>query len=177
MIYPLCETNIYVVSPKINNLLNPVVVERFNDKFPGENLVSCLAMFSLPTSVAQRTAPILNSGHLQLLTKIIVWMLQQHLLVQLHTYVTLAVNDEMTCQWEDPVEKLQREKSKNKIKVLEKLDNEEAEVTADTDTILKDFLPADRDAILNVTTDKNELAKFASVGVFMNGKYHIEEIM
>ena len=28
-----------------------------------------------------------------------------------------------------------------------------------------------------ITTDKNELAKFAQVAVFMNGKYHIEEIM
>ena len=178
VIYPLCETNIYVVSPKINNLLNPIVMERFGEKFPGENLVSCLAMFSLPTSVAQRTAPILNSGHLQLLTKIIVWMLQQHLLVQLHTYVTLAVNDDMKCEWEDPVEKMEREKSKNKTpKILEKLDCEEAEVTADIDTILKDFPEGDRLAILKETTDKNELAKFAAVGVFMNGKYHIEEIM
>ena len=92
-----------------------MVVERFNDKFPGENLVSCLAMFSLPTSVAQRTAPILNAGHLQLLTKIIIWMLQQHLLVQLHTYVTLALNDEMKCLWEDPVEKMaEQDTNKNK---------------------------------------------------------------
>ena len=91
VIYPLCEANIYVVSPKIKDLLTPVVNERFHDKFPGENLVSCLALFSLPTSVAQRTAPILNAGHLHLLTKIIVWMLQQHLIIQLHTYVTLAL--------------------------------------------------------------------------------------
>ena len=50
-IYPICESNIYVVSPKINNLMTPVVTERFNEKFPGENLVACLSMFSLPTSI------------------------------------------------------------------------------------------------------------------------------
>jgi len=180
VIYPICETNIYVVSPKIKNLLNPVVVERFNDKFPGENLVSCLAMFSLPTSVAQRTAPILNAGHLQLLTKIIIWMLQQHLLVQLHTYVTLALNDEMKCNWEDPVEKMEQDTNKNKPpKVLERLDQEsETDVTEDIDTILGAFNSTDdREEILKITTDKNELAKFAQVAVFMNGKYHIEEIM
>jgi hypothetical protein len=182
VIYPICETNIYVVSPKIKNLLNPVVVERFNDKFPGENLVSCLAMFSLPTSVAQRTAPILNAGHLQLLTKIIIWMLQQHLLVQLHTYVTLALNDEMKCLWEDPVEKMaEQDTNKNKPpKLLERLGDQEseAEVTEDIDTILAAFnSPSDREEILKITTDKNELAKFAQVAVFMNGKYHIEEIM
>ena len=40
-----------MVSPKINNLMTPVVTERFNEKFPGENLVACLSMFSLPTSI------------------------------------------------------------------------------------------------------------------------------
>ena len=138
-------------------------------------------MFSLPTSVAQRTAPILNAGHLQLLTKIIIWMLQQHLLVQLHTYVTLALNDQMKCEWEDPVEKMaETDTNKNKPpKLLERLDQElEAEVTEDIDTILAAFTStADRQEILKITSDKNELAKFAQVAVFMNGKYHIEEIM
>ena len=98
-------------------------------------------MFSLPTSVAQRTAPILNAGHLQLLTKIIIWMLQQHLLVQLHTYVTLALNDQMKCEWEDPVEKMaETDTNKNKPpKLLERLDQElEAEVTEDIDKLKRE---------------------------------------
>ena len=100
-------------------------------------------MFSLPTSVAQRTAPILNAGHLHLLTKIIVWMLQQHLLIQLHTYVTLALRDDMQCQWDDPVEKLEQEKSKRRgPKVLEKL---RVEGGSDTETVTEDF-----DTILKV---------------------------
>lgn len=180
VIYPICEANIYVVSPKIKDLLTPTVNERFHDKFPGENLVACLAMFSLPTSVAQRTAPILNAGHLHLLTKIIVWMLQQHLILQLHTYVTLALQDDMSCHWEDPVEKMKQERSKRKgPKVLERLrrQGQEKEITEDYQTILKDFSVPDQEAILALSQDKTELAKFAIVAVYMNGKYHIEEIM
>ena len=35
----------------------------------------------------------------------------------------------------------------------------------------------DRRAILDISIDKEELAKFAKVAVYMNGKYHVEEIM
>ena len=33
------------------------------------------------------------------------YLFQQHLLLQLHTYVTLALNDDMKCVWQDPVGK------------------------------------------------------------------------
>ena len=110
-------------------------------------------------------------------------MLQQHLIIQLHTYVTLALREDMKCDWEDPVEKMKQEKSKRKgPKVLEKLRSEDESdnetVTEDFDAILKAFSnAADREAILRCTQDKNELAKFAQCSVYMNGKYHIEEIM
>lgn len=179
IIYPICETNVYAISPKIENLLTPVVEERFTDKFPGENLVSCLATFSLPSSVALRTAHILTPEHIQLLTKIINWMLQQHLLIQIHTYVTLALNENISSKWQDPVEKIEQEIDQPQApKVLELLDDDsDADVTEDVETILAAFHPADQAEILKITTDKNELAKFAQVAIFMNGKYHIEEIM
>lgn len=87
----------------------------------------------------------------------------------------------MKCEWEDPVEKKAKDSETNQRrapKVLELLDDEEVkEVTEDIDTILAAFQPADREEILRITNDKNELAKFAPVAVYMNGKYHIEEIM
>ena len=86
----------------------------------------------------------------------------------------------LKCNWEDPVEKMEQDTNKNKPpKVLERLDQEsETDVTEDIDTILGAFNSTeDREEILKITTDKNELAKFAQVAVFMNGKYHIEEIM
>ena len=108
-------------------------------------------------------------------------MLQQHLIIQLHTYVTLALQDDMSCHWEDPVEKMKLEKSQRKgPKVLERLRNNPADnedITEDYDTILKAFSASDQQVILALCTDKTELAKFALVAVYMNGKYHIEEIM
>ena len=76
-------------------------------------------------------------------------------LVQLHTYVTLALNDEMKCLWEDPVEKMaEQDTNKNKPpKLLERLGDQEseAEVTEDIDTILAAFnSPSDREEILKV---------------------------
>ena len=142
-------------------------------------MTACLGMFSLPTSVAQRTAPVLNQ-HVQQLTKMIIWMLQQHLIIQLHTYVSLSLNDDLVCKWDDPVLQLEQNKNKNKDpKVLEggKDEEEHFEIPDDTDLILAAFSVADRREILKVTADKNELHKFAQVAVFMNGKYHIEEIM
>jgi hypothetical protein len=176
VIYPICETNVYIVSPKIKKILTPVVIERFNDKFPGENLVSCLAMFSLPTSIATRTAPVLNTtAQVNLLTKIIVWMLQQHLLVQLHTYVTMTLNDKVKCNWEDP----SVEKEKAKTIPLKTLDAEnEAQNAEDLEKNMSVFSPNDRQVILNVAENRDaNLAKFAKVAKYMNGKYHLEEIM
>ena len=87
----------------------------------------------------------------------------------------------MSCHWEDPVEKMKLEKSQRKgPKVLERLnrnENGEETITEDYETILKAFSLADQQVILDVSQDKTELAKFALVAVYMNGKYHIEEIM
>ena len=73
IIYPICESNVYVISPKISNLLSRVVQERFSDKFPGESLIEMLSIFSLPTSISQRSAPTFQMAQLQLLTRVIVW--------------------------------------------------------------------------------------------------------
>ena len=73
IIYPICESNVYVISPKISNLLSRVVRERFSDKFPGESLIEMLSIFSLPTSISQRSAPTFQMAQLQLLTRVIVW--------------------------------------------------------------------------------------------------------
>lgn len=77
----------------------------------------------------------MNSGQVQLFTRIIVWMLQQHLLLQIHTYVILALNDDMKCNWQDPVEK---NISNKKPIPVERLDEElkQMELNQDEDTIL-----------------------------------------
>ena len=69
VIYPVCENNVYIISPKIGDVLTPVVMERFADKFPGENFVSMLSMFNNPTSISHRQH-FHNPGFVQLLGRI-----------------------------------------------------------------------------------------------------------
>lgn len=222
VIYPICESNVYVVSPKIKKVLTPVVMERFNDKFPGENLVSTLSVFSLPTSIAQRSAPILHAAQLQLLTRTIVWLLQQHLLVQLHTYVILTLNKDVRCRLEDPLEKkFGRNKRPMQPKILEaefgtadgggdtiispssttssvletveeapetvpsggvqQHESAGSSVVAKTqqEVLLSEWTASERAVILKVPAASNleDLKLFAKVAKYMNGKYHLEEIM
>jgi len=104
VIYPVCENNVYIISPKISNVLTPVIKERFAEKFPGENYVQMLSMFNSPFSISHRTH-FHNPASVQLLGKIVVFFLQQHLIVQIHTYVTLCLNGDCTLDLEDPVRK------------------------------------------------------------------------
>merc|ERR1719376_396528 len=106
VIYPVCENNVYILSPKIGNFLTPVIMERFAEKFPGENFVQTLAMFNSPTSISHRQH-FHNPGFVQLLGRVIVFFLQQHLIIQIHTYVTLTitVEDCSSSSLQDPVRK------------------------------------------------------------------------
>ena len=83
VIYPVCENNVYIISPKISNVLTPVIKERFAEKFPGENYVQMLSMFNSPFSISHRTH-FHNPASVQLLGKIVVFFLQQHLIVQVN---------------------------------------------------------------------------------------------
>lgn len=39
IIYPLCESNVYVVSPDAPTHINSPLVEKFSEHFPGESLL------------------------------------------------------------------------------------------------------------------------------------------
>ena len=84
MIYPVCENNVYIISPKISNVLTPVIKERFAEKFPGGNYVQMLSMFNSPFSISHRTH-FHNPASVQLLGKVVVFFLQQHLIVQVNS--------------------------------------------------------------------------------------------
>jgi len=73
--------------------------------------------------------------------------------------------------------KLEKRKLDKKPILLERDDILKQELDQDVDSILSAFSSTDRQAILDISTDKEELAKFAKVAVYMNGKYHVEEIM
>lgn len=85
IIYPLCESNVYVVSP--DAIITNQLMEMFSEQFPGLCLLQVLSDFSLPTSISQKLNPLNQPQQQTQLVKIIIWMLKYHLLLQLHTYV------------------------------------------------------------------------------------------
>ncbi|XP_021939358.1 GATOR complex protein NPRL3 isoform X2 [Zootermopsis nevadensis] len=87
VIYPLCESNVYVIAPDAPTHVNSPLTERFSEHFPGMNLLQVMSDFSLPTSISQKMNPLNHPQHQKQLVQMIVWMLQHRLLLQLHTYV------------------------------------------------------------------------------------------
>ncbi|CAB3379353.1 Hypothetical predicted protein [Cloeon dipterum] len=88
VIFPLCESNVYVVSPTAPLAVHSLT-EAFSEKFQGTNLLTVLSDFSLPMSLGHRVSPLDNPQHNTQFIYMIVWMLQHSLLLQLHTYVHL----------------------------------------------------------------------------------------
>ncbi|XP_074113031.1 GATOR complex protein Nprl3 [Cotesia typhae] len=91
VIYPLCESNVYVISP--DAVISNQLMESFTDQFPGLNLLQILSEFSLPTSISEKLNPLGQPQQQQQIVKIIVWLLKNRLLLQLHTYVQFMPTD------------------------------------------------------------------------------------
>lgn len=87
IIYPLCETNVYVISPDAPIHSSSPLMEKFSNKFPGMSLIEVISDFSLPTSIGHLTTPLQHPSRQGRLAQMVLWMLQHHLLMQLHTYV------------------------------------------------------------------------------------------
>ncbi|XP_034396161.1 GATOR complex protein NPRL3 isoform X2 [Cyclopterus lumpus] len=105
IIYPLCENNVYMLSPHANISLYSPLAEHFSQQFPGHDLPSMLAKFSLPVSLSEFRNPLEAPAQEAQLIQMVVWMLQRRLLIQLHTYVCLLVppsEDEPGLRDEDP---------------------------------------------------------------------------
>ncbi|MEE6498439.1 hypothetical protein FKM82_003095 [Ascaphus truei] len=91
IVYPLCENNVYMLSPNANVGLYSSSAEHFSSQFPGHDLPSVLAKFSLPVSLSEFKNPLSPPGQEPHLIQMVIWMLQHRLLIQLHTYVCLLV--------------------------------------------------------------------------------------
>ncbi|XP_068823167.1 GATOR1 complex protein NPRL3 isoform X5 [Capricornis sumatraensis] len=92
IIYPLCENNVYMLSPNASVCLYSPLAEQFSRQFPSHDLPSVLAKFSLPVSLSEFRNPLAPPVQETQLIQMVVWMLQRRLLVQLHTYVCLMAS-------------------------------------------------------------------------------------
>ena len=100
IIYPLCETNVYVIAPDAPLYTHSPLVEKFSAKFPGMSLFEVISDFSLPTSIGHLTTPLQHPTRQGTLAQMVLWMLQHHLLMQLHTYVQFITTDQADCATE-----------------------------------------------------------------------------
>ncbi|XP_023178287.2 GATOR complex protein NPRL3 [Drosophila hydei] len=93
IIYPLCETNVYVIAPDAPLHTRSHLVEKFSTRFAGISLFEVISDFSLPTSIGHLTTPLQQPARQGILAQMVLWMLQHHLLMQLHTYVQFMPSD------------------------------------------------------------------------------------
>uniref|UniRef100_A0A673GN62 GATOR complex protein NPRL3 n=1 Tax=Sinocyclocheilus rhinocerous TaxID=307959 RepID=A0A673GN62_9TELE len=204
IIYPLCENNVYMLSPHANICIYSPLAEQFGLQFPGHDLPSMLAKFSLPVSLSEFRNPLDAPAQL---IQMVVWMLQRRLLFQLHTYVCLLVppvEEEPGLREEEPplVTRVTGRSlstpsalsfgsptsSDDMTLTSPSMDNSSAELQTGgdsplnkrmTETLLASLTEHERQAILRVPAAQNpeDLRLFARLLHYFRGHHHLEEIM
>ncbi|KFQ77991.1 Nitrogen permease regulator 3-like, partial [Phaethon lepturus] len=206
IIYPLCENNVYMLSPNASVCLR--------EEHQGGSICFCsdaglksnyLTYFQYPCSLK-----VFNTSFLTLQTQLIqmvIWMLQHRLLIQLHTYVCLMVppnEEDFRAQDEDmPFTARVGGRSLSTPNALSfgsptssddmtltspSMDNSSAELIPGgdsplnkrmTENLLASLLEHEREAILNVPAAQNpeDLRMFARLLHYFRGRHHLEEIM
>ncbi|NXW81981.1 NPRL3 protein, partial [Alopecoenas beccarii] len=191
IIYPLCENNVYMLSPNASVCLH-------------EAQPLCIVFLLYFIS------RVFNMSFLPLQTQLIqmvIWMLQHRLLIQLHTYVCLMVppnEEDFRAQDEDmPFTARVGGRSLSTPNALSfgsptssddmtltspSMDNSSAELIPGgdsplnkrmTENLLASLLEHEREAILNVPAAQNpeDLRMFARLLHYFRGRHHLEEIM
>ncbi|XP_003354702.2 nitrogen permease regulator 3-like protein isoform X3 [Sus scrofa] len=207
VIYPLCENNVYMLSPHASVCLFSPLAEHFSRQFPPHDLPSVLAKFSLPISLSELRNPLAPPVQETQLIQMVVWMLQRRLLVQLHTYVCLMASpgeDEPRSREDDmPLSTRAGGRSLSTPNALSfgsptssddmtltspSMDNSSAELLPSgdsplnrrvTESLLASLSEHERAAILSVPAAQNpeDLRMFARLLHYFRGRHHLEEIM
>uniref|UniRef100_A0A8C4T3R1 GATOR complex protein NPRL3 n=1 Tax=Erpetoichthys calabaricus TaxID=27687 RepID=A0A8C4T3R1_ERPCA len=207
IIYPLCENNVYMLSPHANISLYSPLAERFSQHFPGHDLLSMLAKFSLPVCLSEFKNPLAPLVQEVQLIQMVIWMLQHRLLMQLHTYVCLLVppaeeeprlrDDELPLATRVGGRSLgtpnalsfgSPTSSDDMTLTSPSMDNSSAEMVTGGDSplnkrmienLLASLSEHEREVILSVPAAQNEedLRMFARLLHYFRGQHHLEEIM
>ncbi|KAG9329209.1 hypothetical protein JZ751_006558 [Albula glossodonta] len=207
IVYPLCENNVYMLSPHANICLYSPLAEQFAQQFPGHDLPSMLAKFSLPVSLSEFRNPLDPPMQEAQLIQMVVWMLQRRLLIQLHTYVCLLVppsEDEPSLRDDElPLAARVGGRSLSTPSALSfgsptssddmtltspSMENSSAELLPGgdsplsrrmTETLLASLSEHERRVILSIPAAQNpeDLRMFARLLHYFRGRHHLEEIM
>ncbi|NXL29693.1 NPRL3 protein, partial [Glaucidium brasilianum] len=198
IIYPLCENNVYMLSPNASVCLK----DKTGVCVGKQPLCIVFLLYFI--------SGLFNTSFLTLQTQLIqmvIWMLQHRLLIQLHTYVCLMVppnEEDFRAQDEDmPFTARVGGRSLSTPNALSfgsptssddmtltspSMDNSSAELIPGgdsplnkrmTENLLASLLEHEREAILNVPAAQNpeDLRMFARLLHYFRGRHHLEEIM
>ncbi|NWW46249.1 NPRL3 protein, partial [Pedionomus torquatus] len=187
IIYPLCENNVYMLSPNASVSQHLCIVFLLH-------FISWV--FNISSLILQTQ-----------LIQMVIWMLQHRLLIQLHTYVCLMVppnEEDFRAQDEEmPFTARVGGRSLSTPNALSfgsptssddmtltspSMDNSSAELIPGgdsplnkrmTENLLASLLEHEREAILNVPAAQNpeDLRMFARLLHYFRGRHHLEEIM
>ncbi|KFV69294.1 Nitrogen permease regulator 3-like, partial [Dryobates pubescens] len=201
IIYPLCENNVYMLSPNASVCLYALKQHIAPCDFLVTTSVHCFP--PVPSWVFAAWFLTLQTQLIQM----VIWMLQHRLLIQLHTYVCLMVppnEEELRAQDEDmPFTARVGGRSLSTPNALSfgsptssddmtltspSMDNSSAELIPGgdsplnkrmTENLLASLLEHEREAILNVPAAQNpeDLRMFARLLHYFRGRHHLEEIM
>ncbi|KFV06899.1 Nitrogen permease regulator 3-like, partial [Tauraco erythrolophus] len=204
IIYPLCENNVYMLSPNASVCLVTLRVQE--SACTARSGAEALCIVFLLYFISW----VFNISFLTLQTQLIqmvIWMLQHRLLIQLHTYVCLMVppnEEDFRAQDEDmPFTARVGGRSLSTPNALSfgsptssddmtltspSMDNSSAELIPGgdsplnkrmTENLLASLLEHEREAILNVPAAQNpeDLRMFARLLHYFRGRHHLEEIM
>ncbi|XP_069785241.1 GATOR1 complex protein NPRL3 isoform X2 [Narcine bancroftii] len=207
VIYPLCENNFYMLSPDADICIFSPLTERFSQRFPRNNLLGVLSKFSLPTSLSQFKNPLAPPVQEAQLVHMVIWMLQERLLVQLHTYVCLMVpprEEEVMGQDDDNLVSSRvggrslsapnalsfgsPTSSDDMTLTSPSMDNSSAELVPGSDSplgkrltenLLASLSDHERKVIQNIPAAQNpeDLRMLARLLHYFRGHHHLEEIM
>lgn len=92
LIYPLCNSNVYILSPSADTSADSKLSQEFSLCFHGLQLTQEMARFSFPSHMHDNL-DILSYSNPRLIdqfNQVVVWMLRHRLINQLHTYVNLV---------------------------------------------------------------------------------------
>ncbi|KAK9890870.1 hypothetical protein WA026_012214 [Henosepilachna vigintioctopunctata] len=203
IIFPICSANKYVISPDAPVHRDSPLVEKFSEEFPGYNLLQVISEYSLPTSLGQKYNPLCHPSEQSHLVKTLIWMLQHHLLIQLHTYIQYMPLDNMAKpageslklqntpnpelesgpstvpDTPDPRSEVDQPRMMNFSDLtFISLDDEKQEYQEE---LLLDFPDEERSSIFRIpaTNNPEDLRLFAKLcrKKYFQGEHHIEEIM
>ncbi|XP_033631245.1 GATOR complex protein NPRL3-like [Asterias rubens] len=204
--YPICGSNVYILSPRAPTSVTSPYHEEFHELTGGGNLTEALSAFSQPNLFSD----VVNIGEKQNeaeKVKILMWLLQKRLLIQLHTYVFLMIPTDQPVKLLDQPNKASGS-SPMSAASLDKLsatgvlnmsmDSDELSTSLDSystlsldneghshsrqkvmDMLKENLNETERHCVMNVPAARNpeDLKLFARLCQYFRGRHHLEEIM